>query len=293
LRTQHHCLPCFLRQTIDTVSLALDDEKLQREAIGRIMAFMQTIDYSTPPPLIGKEIYSLISTISGNPDPYKEIKRKYNLAALAVYDDLRRLVYRSSDPLEMAAKLSVAGNIIDFGTAGKPAEIGQLLENIAQLEFRVNHFRDFITSLLTKKNILYLADNAGEIVFDRLFIEMLLRFYPEKNLKIRVVVRGAPIINDATMEDAEMVGLTRIVPVMSNGDSAPATDLKQVNAETLRAFDEADMIISKGQGNYETLDMDDRLIYFLLQVKCPAIAGQFSAPEGSLIFQRNPKFQAE
>ncbi len=290
MKTQHHCIPCLLRQTIDTVTLSITDEQTQKIAIDRVLTFLQTIDYSTPPPIIGRELYKLISEISGNPDPYHDIKRKYNQAALALYDDLRRMVFHSADPVLMAAKLSVAGNIIDFGTSARPVQVSSLVDSISQLDFTINHFNQFINDLLTRQNILYLADNAGEIVFDRLFIEMLLRFYPEKNLKISVVVRGGPIINDVTMEDAEMVGLTKMVPVMSNGDSAPATDLNRINAETRQAFTGADMIISKGQGNYETLDRENRLIYFLLRVKCPAIAGQLSAPEGSLIFQRNPNY---
>ena len=127
------------------------------------------------------------------------------------------------------------------------------------------------------QDILYLADNAGEIVFDRLLIEQL----PMQ--KITVVVKGFPIINDATMEDAVAAGLTEIVSVIDNGSDAPGTILEICSDAFVSRFEQADLIITKGQGNYETLSDIDKNIYFILKAKCPVIASDLGCPIGQMV----------
>ncbi|RLD12904.1 hypothetical protein DRI50_08255 [candidate division KSB1 bacterium] len=290
MKTQFECIPCILKQTIETARLATDDIRLQKEAINRILIYLTQIDYNTPPPALGRDVYGIIHEITGNYDPYKELKQKYNALGLAHYDEFLRIVFKSPDPVMMAAKLAVVGNIIDFGPQTQDqVNIKDSIQNIAKLDFEINDFDRFINDLKRARSILYIADNAGEIVFDRLFIEILQRYYPEIGLEFKVAVRGAPIINDATKEDALMVGLDKIATIIENGDNAPATLLDRVSPEMKRAFEKADIIIAKGMGNYETLDERTELIYYLLKVKCALVSQTIGAKVGSLVFKRNER----
>ncbi|MBD3225372.1 MAG: DUF89 family protein [Caldithrix sp.] len=290
MKTDYICIPCMLRQTVETVHLAVEDEETRKKAINAVLNYLQDIPYDLPPPEVGKYIYSIMHEVTGNPDPYKSIKEKYNKAALDLYDDLLKIVLMSRRPLHTAAKLAVAGNVIDFGASSKDVQMRQLISSVHDVSFEIDHFDQFIHDMKQSKQIIYLADNAGEIVFDYLFIEMLKRYYPELHLQITAVVRGAPVINDATIEDARMIGLDKIAKVIDNGDNAPATLLKNASPEMKKYYDDADLIISKGMGNYETLDDEKRLIYYLLKVKCPLISKRINAEIGSMIFKRNSDY---
>jgi len=293
MKTHFNCIPCILRQTIDTVNLATDQEEIKRQVVNEILNYLTTINFNDPPPVIGKNVYRIIHEKTGNHDPYHEIKQRYNQLALSFYDDLLKIVFRNSKPVQMAAKLAVAGNVIDFGAQVKDIDIYQTIHSIEELSFEINDFETFINDLSRTRKILYLADNAGEIVFDRLFIEILQRYYPELGLEFTVVVRGEPIINDATREDANMVGLDKIAHIIDSGDGAPATVLHHASSELKKAFQDADLIISKGMGNYETLDDRNELIYYLLRVKCPQVSQVIGAKEGSLVFKRNENYPHE
>ncbi len=290
MKTHFECIPCILRQTIETARLATANVKLQKEAINRILLYLTQIDYNVPPPALGRDVYGIIHRVTGNDDPYKELKQKYNALGLAHYDELLRIVFKSSDPVMTAAKLAVVGNIIDFGAQSQEqVNIKESIRNISQMDFAINDFNRFIRDLKQARSVLYIADNAGEIVFDRLFIEILQRYYPELGLEFNVAVRGAPIINDATIEDTQMVGLDKIATIIENGDNAPATLLDRVSSKMKRAFESADIIIAKGMGNYETLDDRPELIYYLLKVKCNLVGRSIGANIGSLVFKRNER----
>lgn len=290
MKTDLSCIPCLLRQSVETVNLATNDKTLRTEAINAVLQYLEKIDYNVAPPALAKEVYSILHKITGNPDPYKDIKKRYNELVLQNYDKLRRIVYMDADPVMAAAKLAVAGNIIDFGIESIEIDVNKIFDQVHDSNFFINNFDQFIEDLKTSRHILYLADNAGEIVFDRLFIEILQRFYPELALKFTVVVRGAPIINDATDEDARMVGLDRIAEIIDNGDNAPATILSNVSENVRLQYKQADIIISKGMGNYETLDEETRLLYYLLKVKCTLTSKRIGAPVGSLVFKRNQDY---
>ncbi len=291
MKTDFNCIPCILQQTIETVQIVSDDQKIRQKTINEVLKYLQNVDYSDPPPLLGKHIYDIIYRVTGNNDPYREIKHKINHLALSLYDDLRKIVFQNPEPILTAAKLAVAGNIINFADEDDEIHLRRIIERIHDLNFEINHIDKFIKDILKSKKILYLADNAGEIVFDRLFIEMLQRYYPERSLDFTVIVRGAPIINDATLEDAKMIGLDRIARVIDNGDYAPAMVLSDISKQARAEYENADLVISKGQGNYETLDTETRLIYYLLKIKCPVISKVINAQIGNLVFKRNENYK--
>lgn len=291
MKTNFNCIPCILQQTIETIQIVSDDQEVRQKTINEVLGYLQGINYSDPPPLLGKHIYDIIYKITGNNDPYREIRQKINHLALSLYDDLRKIVYQNPEPILTAAKLAVAGNIIEFTDKDDEVHLRRIVEHVHDLNFEINHIDKFIKDILKSKKVLYLADNAGEIVFDRLFIEMLQRYYPERSLDFTVIVRGAPIINDATVEDAKMVELDRIAKIIDNGDYAPAMVLSEISKQARAEYDHADIVISKGQGNYETLDTESRLIYYLLKVKCPVISNVINAQTGSLVFKRNENYK--
>ncbi len=234
MKTELSCIPCIIRQTIDTLDISLTDESIKKNTLNSVMDYLKTADYGKSPALVGKDVYKIIAKETDIIDPYKEIKEKYNQAALDLYGELVRVVYQNSDPVLTSAKLAVAGNIIDFAPQNKVQALQKIIEDIEHTVFAIDDFNTFISEIKMAKNVLYLVDNAGEIVFDKLFIETLTRYYPERDFKITVIVRGGPIINDATINDARMIGLEKIVEVISSGDDAPATDLTKISKDTLR-----------------------------------------------------------
>jgi hypothetical protein len=213
--------------------------------------------------------------MTGVDDPYRQAKDRLNQLALELIPPFRARVKADSDSLKMAVRLAIAGNIMDMGVIGNltEAEVRQTMDQALHAPFfgEMDKFRQAIDEA---QSILYLADNAGEIAFDRLLIEQLL---PKQ---ITLVVRGAPIINDVTLIDAQTVGLDKMVEVIDNGSDAPGTILSDCSPEFRRRFAEADLIIAKGQGNFETLSGESGNLFFLFKVKCPMVADLLKQPVG-------------
>jgi uncharacterized protein with ATP-grasp and redox domains len=284
-----YCIPCFKQQIERTIAYSTDDTELQACAKKEALKFVGDSTLDVPPPVLAKHVYRIIKKITGNEDPYREIKKKHNREVMEVYEELREIVCGSTHPLETAVKLAVAGNDIDFAASHRPGDIRKIVEGIDQMTFHINHKESFLRDLERFGKVLYLADNAGEIVFDKLLIEMIRLFNPERELDITVAVRGKPVINDVTIEDAEFIGMDEVARVINNGDDTPGTWLEDISPEMKSYYDLSDLVISKGQGNYETLDTETRLIYFLMEVKCQAVAADMGAEQGNYVLKRNPE----
>jgi len=289
MKASFDCIPCIIRQTVEAARLGSPDQKMQREIINKTLKYLQNADFDVSPPELGKHIYQMISESLGGIDPYHEMKHRLNSFILKHYNELKRFVYFSDDPVHLAAKLSIVGNQFHFDEGEPAVQLQEMLSEVNKLKFAVDDYSQFLEDLLKSRHILFLADNAGEIVFDKLFIEVLKRFYPERGHKFIVVVRGAPIINDATRADAEMIDLDEVATVIDNGDNAPATVLHHVSQEMRDYYHKADLIISKGQGNFESLEQENKRIYFMFRIKCPVISKELEAPEGSLVLIRSQK----
>jgi uncharacterized protein with ATP-grasp and redox domains len=221
------------------------------------------------PPEIAQQVYRIVYEITGNSDPYAEAKKIANQSALFLYTRMKDIVNYSDDALETACKLAIAGNAIDLGAFAEYGSVQTIVEDSVGYQLDPGHYRRFKATIGLSSLILYLADNAGEIVFDRILIEQILQF---KKAKIIFVVREKPVINDATLDDALKVDLNEVATIISNGSDAPATILSQCSPEMLSYYQAADLIISKGQGNYESLSDRSENIFFLFKVKCPVIA---------------------
>jgi uncharacterized protein with ATP-grasp and redox domains len=241
------------------------------------------MDLGQSPAVMGEKIHRLIRELTGSQDPYRQVKKRCNRLAMGMYGELSERIRSAEDPMGAAVRLAIAGNTIDFGVN---SELGD--EHIAQAiwesltgeldEGALDEFREAISRA---EEVLYIGDNAGEIVFDKLLIEQLPRE------KITFVVKSGPIINDATMEDAEAVGLRDVVKVIESGSAYPGTILGTCSEQLHERFDAADAVIAKGQGNYETLCDLKKDIFFLLKVKCKIIARDAGVKMGDAVLMRN------
>lgn len=286
MRTYFDCIPCFIRQALNAARLATDDEQIHEKVVREVLRLAADLDMSRSPPSTGQQIHRLIRELVGKDDPYRKIKKRFNNLALKLYPELRKQIVDSDDRLETAIRLAIAGNIIDFGVNNSLEEshVKETISDSLSGYLDPKQIQGFKDAVNAAEKILYLADNAGEIVFDRLLIEQL----PYE--KVIVVVKGTPVINDATMEDAGVAGLTRIVEVIDNGSDAPGTIMESCSQEFRHRFTNADLIIAKGQGNYETLSDVNKNIFFILKAKCPVIARDLGCEVGEMILRRSETF---
>lgn len=279
------CIPCFVRQALEAARMATDDIAAHEQILREVLRLAATMDLSDSPPAVGQRIHRRLRELTGNIDPYAGVKKRFNQMAMDMLPELRARVAAAQNPFAAAVRLAITGNIIDFGPKGDTTE-KDALEAIAHAfsESFQGDIDAFQEAIQKAERILYLADNAGEIVFDRVLIEQIL----PKHLTL--VVRGAPIINDATIEDAQVTGLTALTEVIDNGSDGPGTILKDCSDAFLEYFRTADLIIAKGQGNFETLSDECAPLFFLFKAKCPVIATQASVPLGAQVLLRAQSF---
>ncbi len=279
MEMKNDCLVCCARGSLDTARLATGDEKIQLEIVQRVLKHLAAMDTACPPPLMAKFIHQTVESLTGVKDPYKVLKDKYNDFSLTLFPELEQMSRNSS--FETAVRLAVAGNIIDFGThnsVGKE-KVLKTIEHALSCPVHADMAR-FQTACERADKILWLADNAGEIVFDKLLLAKL------DTEKIIYAVRGGPTQNDATLEDAQYTGITKMVKVMDTGAAIPGVILEHCSDEFKHAFNCVDLIISKGQGNFETLEPGDDRIFFLFKAKCPVVADHARVKLGDIVIRQ-------
>ena len=262
--TYLNCLPCFLQQALKCASLLNLSSEQAKNVVDRVAMRIPDLSIEKSPPWNSRIIYDEIQTITGRDDPFLEIKKHSNQQAMKLYDMARERVQQSSDPLKMAIRIAAAGNVIDYGTQHTIPEITTSFFNCLDQPFSVFCYESFQKRLKDANNILFLADNAGEIVFDRLLLETIQK-------PVTFAVRGLPIINDALRQDAIDVGIDHIANIIDNGAGYPGTVLDKCSESFQQAFEQADLIISKGQGNFETLCDTDAPICMIFMVKCQQV----------------------
>jgi uncharacterized protein with ATP-grasp and redox domains len=276
VRTHLDCLPCFVRQGLEASRFVTDDPALQETILRETLRLSADVDLRVPPVAVGQIIHRRLREMTGSDDPYRAVKSEQNRLVAGVLEDLATLVRQAPDPLVMAARLAIAANVIDLGVPGEltPDRVLSSLHGVLDEPFH-GDVDAFVNALEGAESILYLADNAGEIVADKLLID---EIGPGR---VTVAVRGGPVINDATRADAEMIGLTDVVDVIDNGSDAPGTILDDCDDSFRKRFDAADLIIAKGQGNFETLGDVDAPLFFLFKVKCQLVASHTGLPLGT------------
>lgn len=266
MRSSLECIPCLMRQALEASGYTVNDE-VRRESVMRLlMRELSLMDFSLPPPVAAQGFHRILRRETGVEDPYREAKERFNAMALELLPSFEERISRSPDPFGAAVRLAIAGNVIDLGVKGNLG-VQEAFDAVGMAfdEPVAGNIEEFRNASLSVKSILYIADNAGEIVFDRPLICML----PAG--KVTVAVRGKPVINDATMIDAAAAGIPEVARVIDNGSDAPGTLLEDCGPLFREAYRSADLVISKGQGNYETLCDEKKNIFFLFKVKCPVV----------------------
>ena len=282
MRTHLDCFPCFLRQALEASRMATKNEEIQRKVLNSVLSILSNISIYASPPEIAHLVHLGVKSITGDYDPYKEVKKKQNELALKYESTLSAQIAEMSDPLKVAMMFSAAGNAIDLGPDYPIHGVYRKYMEMISKGFARDDYELFCEKISRSKSVLYLGDNAGEIVWDKILVEEILEHF---NLEITYVVRGFPVLNDVTTEDAHFVGMDKLVKVISNGFDAPGALLKRCSKEFLRRYQKSDLILSKGQGNYESLSGENRKIFFLINVKCPVIAKDIHCNIGDIILK--------
>jgi uncharacterized protein with ATP-grasp and redox domains len=276
------CIPCLLRQALEATKMSTTDEIVREKSLREVTIYLSNEQWTKILPELGTKVHRIVKRVTGNVDPYNQLKEKYNYMALELYPKLKTIVENSEDPLLTAAKVAIAGNVIDFGpkvTINLEKEVKNVLYN----ELAINDIDQLKESLFKSRKVLYLADNAGETVFDRILVEELLK----QNVEVTYAVKDAPILNDATFRDAEIAGITKMAKVMSIGTDCTGVLFKECSKEFLKEIENSNLVISKGQGNYESLnDVKNKKIFFLLKIKCPIIAENIGAKTSSIVLMK-------
>lgn len=278
MKAQLDCLECCVKQALRSGRIATDDPALHRAILDEVASYISSASLDQSPATLSLPVYEIVARLSGNPDPYRRLRREQNELALSLEPELRERVRSSKDPLETALHLAAAGNIIDLGAMqAEHIDVHQAVEDALSQGFAVDHTSTFKEALKDCNDLLFFLDNAGEIVFDKILIEELRQHTP-----VTAVVKSAPIINDAVMEDADFVGLTGVCPIIDNGGAFIGSPLDLVPPEFRARMDAADILLGKGQGNYETLDDHPGNVFLILRAKCELVAAHMGVRYGQV-----------
>lgn len=281
MKTYLDCYPCFLTQALRTARMITDREEQIQAILAEVCTFLSNIRLGATPPEIGREVYRIVSARTGVDDPFQSVKSLCTRTAMASYPEFKRYVQKAHDPLRAAVRLAIAGNIIDFGTAAE-FDLERDVRAILNQDMSIDDYDGFRRALDRAAQVLYLGDNAGETVFDRILIE-------ELGKPVVYAVRESPVINDAVWEDAEAAGLNRLTEIVSSGCSAPGTIPRLCSPRFMKRLRAAKLIISKGQGNYEGLSEENLPIFFLLKAKCRVIAQDIGIEPGGIVLMASRK----
>ncbi len=265
------CIPCIVQQGLRTARLVTSDEEVHRRVVVRLLSELGGADLSATPMELGQIAQRVAREVSDCPDAYATIRKDSNAEALRLYPRLKQIVAGADDALLAATKIAIAGNIIDFGAPAQDFDVEATLDRVLESTFAIDHYELFAQRLRSVSNLLYLADNAGEIVFDRVLVEHI----PAEH--IVVAVKSEPFINDALMEDARTTGLTdvaHVIEVPIYPDTSPQFE---------EAWGNAELIIAKGQANYEAYSDADGPLFFLLLAKCDFVAQHIGVNNGDMI----------
>lgn len=277
IRLKPECISCIVDKQLENhpKNISLTEKTDYMQSVLRIVS-EATKGMSAP--VIVRQIYDLQKEMFGMEMDYTEIKKYFNAQMLERYDAFQSAIQNADDQFRLAIQYAMIGNYIDFGAMKDVDEeqLNKLLAKAKDIELDEERYQELKREVMTKKNMVYLTDNCGEIVFDKLLVQTIQKMNP--NLGITVIVRGMPVLNDATMDDALQAGLDDIVNVIGNGSNIAGTCLEKISEEAYELIHGADFVISKGQGNFETLQECGLNIYYLFLCKCEMFANRFQVP---------------
>ena len=280
MKTQFECIPCIINSYLKLVETSVIPEPQQEVILRQLLQYLSTVDYNQSPPMLGRTLQRMIRESLKDPDPYYQIKQHYNQMMLELYPSFKETVVSSEDSFDTAMRLAIAGNVIDFG-AKYQFDIMDSINRVKEHKLAIDDSLKLRYALKSARTLLYIGDNCGEIVLDKLFLETL--DVPQKYF----VVRESPIINDITPEDAKMTGMDKIATILTTGDNSPGAVWESASKDFRDHFNNADVIISKGQGNLEGLiDTPHNHVYFLLVTKCDLIGEKIGTRNGDFVVKK-------
>jgi len=278
MKTFPDCYACLTGQAISAVKHNTTDIEIQIRTIREVLQILAEVDDDLSPSEITGKTNRVIKKNTGVVDLYEKKKRASHNLALKYLEDLRNLLKEGKDSLDQGVKISAAGNIIDIIHVGD-YDLWEEVERTVNQELVGGGLEAFRKALQSAPYLLYLADNVGETIFDRVFIESL-------DIPVIYAVKGEPILNDATLADALAAGIDKVAQVVETGTWSPGTVLHQASEDFQQLFARSELVLSKGQANYETMDEEGDKVFFLLRIKCPVLGRQIDAPRGSLVLKQ-------
>jgi uncharacterized protein with ATP-grasp and redox domains len=279
MKAKPDCIVCTYRQALNAARVAGSDPDAQVAILAQVATRLGHPSLNQTPAALSQCVYEAVADVSGIADPYARIKQATNAEALRLLPELEALVRAAPDPLREACRLAIAGNIVDLGI-GHLFDLERDVRAILRQPFAIDDYADFRRAVRPGCRALYLGDNSGEIVFDRVLVEHLL----QAGTQTTFVVKDRPIINDATLEDARFCGLTDRAPVITTGSNDIGVYWERTSAEFQAAFARADLVIAKGHGNFETCVDHAGNFFFLLKAKCEMVAQELGVRLNDLVF---------
>lgn len=279
MKISFDCIPCTINSFLKLLNQNILPKDKHEEAVKKLLSALSEESFHQSPASLGRKVHRIIREITGNPDPYRAIKDKSNVMMLEHEGRLREKIFESDDPLSTALRLAIAGNVIDYGPQDR-LDIWETIERILNSDLARDDSAELFNEIRSAKQILYVGDNCGEIVMDRLFIETI------NHENLFFAVRESPVINDATKEDALDVGIDRFAKIITTGDNAPGAIWEDSSEEFRKVLLESDVVISKGQGNFEGLSDVNHPIYFLLVAKCDLVAKELGVKKGDFVVKK-------
>lgn len=283
MKSEARCIPCVIQQCQRIAGMVTNDEQRLRAVTRRVLDRIQELSLDEPPSLFTSRVLLDTYAFLGVDDPFAAVKKKMNELGSKAAEAARTKIQRTSDPLHTAILYAAAGNIIDIG----PKASFDLDAALSNLHFKRDDYRLFRERLRGTEQILYLLDNAGEIFFDRLLIELLAGY------QLTMAVKPAPILNDATRIDADAAGLSSFGRIITTGTRVLGIDRKNASAELLAALESADVVIAKGHANFESVVDSSRDAFFILKAKCPVVAARLNVQEGDSVFYYFPGIEED
>jgi len=288
MKLQPECVSCLIAQ-VKTISEMLNLAQPKKVAVlQETMNYLDSANYDGCTPESMGELWEILMTYMGETDPYAAIKSLCNREAMKMIPSTQNKILLAKDPLDVALKYAIAGNLIDYGLE-KPVSIEEQnaqIDAIARTSFVIDDSALLRQALGQAKTLLYLGDNAGEIVFDKLLIQHLLSAYT--NLTVSFAVKGTAVLNDVTRNDALEIGMGECARIIENGDGSPGTVLPRTNEAFRQEFAEADVVLSKGQGNFESLGgVSKENLFFLFTAKCGTVCNEVGVPKLSIVCMKN------
>jgi len=279
------CYLCIYNQAFNITNRLNLDEKTAGKVLQKSAFILSKYALDVEPPVVASEVYESISEITKKNDLYEKEKKEAINEALKFKPMLKDMLAKSNNRLFDACKIAVAGNVIDLGV-NQEYDLSKEIKRIFEMDFFKNDFNEFKQKALNAKNICYLADNAGENVFDEILIETIKEFNPE--VKVYYLVRGKPVINDVTVKDLKGLDIFKMAEVIDSGVDSPGFCLEKANEKAKDIFYNADIVISKGMGNFECLYEEvNREIFYFFKVKCDVVARKSKSKKGEYMLMKS------